>query len=130
MIEKSSLDNQEAGRILGLCRLAAEREGVAVTVAVADDAGQLLGLMRMDGARGYTVELATRKARIAATVGVPTRIITEMARANPVPASEAAVGAGGLPVVSGTFCMGAIGVSGARPEVDEAVASAGLAALA
>ena len=128
MISKFSLDFAEAGRMLEACRTAAVREGVAVSVAIVDDAGQLLQFGRMDGARGYTVELASRKARTAAAVGVATSVITAMSRQSPGSASEAAVGAGGMPVMHESQCIGAIGISGGKPEVDEAIAAAGVAA--
>lgn len=130
MISRFSLDQTEADRVLAACREAAARHGVAVSIAVVDDAGLLLSFGRMDGARGYTVELAGRKARVAASVGVSTSVITEMSRQSPGPASEAAVGAGGVPILHRQICVGAIGVSGARPEIDDAIATAGAAAWA
>jgi glc operon protein GlcG len=127
MISKSSLDFAEAGRAFAACRDAAVRYGAAVSIAVVDDAGHLLHFGRMDGARAFTVDLATRKARTAAAVGIATAIITEMSRQSPGPASEAAVGAGGMPVRHEQKCIGAIGVSGAKPDVDDLIATAGLA---
>lgn len=46
------------------------------------------------------------------------------------PASEAAVGAGGVPVLSGKLCIGGIGVSGALPEIDDRIAAAGASTVA
>ncbi len=129
MISKNSMDFAEAGRVLAACYAAAAQREVAVSVAVVDDAGQLLGFGRMDGARAFTVELASRKARVAASVGVATAIITEMSRQSPGVASDAAVGAGGMPVLHERLCVGAVGVSGGKPEVDELIAAAGVAAL-
>ena len=48
---------------------------------------------------------------------------------SPGPASESAVGAGGRPILARSMVAGAIGVSGAAPDVDEAIAAAGIAAL-
>jgi uncharacterized protein GlcG (DUF336 family) len=126
MIEKFSLDITEADRALAACRKTAAERGVAVSIAVVDDAGQLVAFARMDGARGFTADLATRKARVAASIGLPSRVPTEMARANPGAVSEAAVGAGGMAVRHGTITIGAIGVSGALPDIDDAIAAAGV----
>lgn len=125
MISKYSLDFAEAGRMIAACQDAAVRHGVSVSIAVVDEAGQLLQFGRMDGARPYTVDLAGRKARTAVALGVATRIVTEMSQQSPGLANEAAVGAGGVPVLHEQTCVGAIGVSGAKPDVDEAIATAG-----
>lgn len=126
MISKASLDFADASRLFTACREAAMQHGVAVSIAVVDDAGQLLQFGRMDGARAFTIDLAWRKARTAAAVGVATGIITAMSQKSPGPASEAAVGAGGMPVHSNQKCVGAVGVSGAQPDVDDLVAAAGI----
>jgi len=130
MISKSSIDSVEAGRVLSACGEAARQRGVAVSIAIVDDAGQLLQFGRMDGARAFTVELASRKARVAAAAGVATGVITEMSRQSPGVTSEAAVGAGGMPILHEQKCVGAVGVSGAKPEVDDLIAAAGVAVLA
>src|SRR3569623_2400072 len=130
MISKASLDLAEAGRGFTACLAAAQQHRVAVSIAIVDDAGQLLQFGRMDGARAYTVELASRKARTAAAVGIATSIITEMSRQSPGPASDAAVGAGGLPILHEQKCIGAIGISGAKPEIDDVIAVAGVSVWA
>jgi glc operon protein GlcG len=126
VIPRHSRSRTAVRRLPGKCH----RAGVAVSIAIVDDAGQLVQFGRMDGARAYTVDLAMRKARTAAAVGVATRIITEMSRNTAGPVSEAAVGSGGLPVLAGGATIGAIGISGAKPEIDEAIAAAGVAAIA
>src|SRR3569623_3780683 len=97
MISKASLDLAEAGRVFTACLAAAQQHRGAVSIAIVDDAGQLLQFGRMDGARAYTVDLASRKARTAAAVGVATGIITQVSLQSHGPAREAAVGAGGRP---------------------------------
>ncbi len=80
-------------------------------------------------ARPYTVELASHKARASASVGVPTSVIEAMSRERPGQTREANVGPGGVPVHYRGQCAGAVGVSGAKPEVDETIAQAGIAVL-
>jgi glc operon protein GlcG len=83
----------------------------------------------MDGARAYTVEIASQKARTSASVGVPTSVIEAMYRERPAQSRESNVGRGGLPVRYQGQCAGAVGVSGATPEIDDIIAHAGIAVL-
>jgi glc operon protein GlcG len=110
----------DAKAALGAALADAEARGVRVSVAVVDAAAALLMFARMDGARGHTVELAQQKARTAASVGVATSLI---AKAQPT-----ATSAGGVPVLADGECAGAVGVSGASIDVDEAIALAACAA--
>jgi glc operon protein GlcG len=59
-------------------------------------------LFHMDGARAYTVEIASQKARTSANVGVPTSAIEAMYREQPGQSRELNIGA--------------------KPEVDEMIA--------
>lgn len=100
----------------------AEAKGAKISVAAVDAGGVLLAFARMDGARGHAVDLALQKARAAATVGVATSLIAK--------AQPAATSAGGVPVMADGECAGAVGVSGALPDIDEAIGEAGCAAAA
>lgn len=124
MQSRFSLDFADAQAIAAACLESAARQGVAVSIAIVDGAGDLLQFSRMDGARTYTVDLATKKARAAANVGVATAIIAAMSG----PGADS-VKAGGLPILHQGQCVGAVGISGAQTAVDEAIAAAGVAAL-
>jgi glc operon protein GlcG len=128
MRTKHTLTLADANVMMAWAKRAAVNLGRAVTIAVVDDAGALLQAERMDGARAYSVDLALRKARAAAAVGVSTQVIEAMSRG--APASEANPGQGGAPYMFDGQCAGGIGVSGALPAQDEEIAAAGLAALA
>jgi glc operon protein GlcG len=130
MHARFSLSFEDARMVATACLEAARQQDAQVSVAVVDDAGILLHFSRMDGARAYTVELASQKARSSASVGVPTSVIEAMVRERPSPSRESKVGRGGVPVLHKGQCAGAIGVSGAKPEIDEIIAQAGIAALA
>jgi glc operon protein GlcG len=115
----------------------AERRGARVTIAICDGGGHLLLLERRDGASCSSAETAAAKARMAALNGSPTAL-QEEAINGPRPALlqlagllslPAAAMAGGLPLLHGDQCLGAIGVSGMTPEVDAAIAAAGRGAL-
>lgn len=107
---------------------AAREAGRAVSIAIVDDAGMLLDFRRIDGARPHTVDLSQRKARVSATLGVPTSVIEAMMKDRPVSA-DMAVAQGGMPAIYQGDCIGGIGVSGGKPEEDDAICRAGLGAL-
>ena len=129
---KPCLTADDARRILHAARVEAERHQWNVTIAVVDDGGALLTLERMDGAFPQTAEIAARKAWTAAAVRAPTKALEDMIVERP-----ALVGfpgqlrvQGGLPILVGGECVGAVGVSGVASRDDEQVARAGVEALA
>jgi glc operon protein GlcG len=127
MRPKFSLSFEDARTVATACLEAARQHDVEVSVAVVDDCGALLCFFRMDGARAYTVELASQKARTSASVGVPTGVIEAMSRAGH--SRELNASQGGVPVPYRGQCAGAVGVSGAKPEIDEMIAQAGVAVV-
>jgi glc operon protein GlcG len=123
----------DAARRIGRAAEAdAAARGLGVVVAVTDESGTLLFLERLDAAQVASVEVAIAKARTAAIFRRPSRVFEEQVKNGRV-AALALPGAspliGGLPIVYEGRVIGAIGVSGDAPDVDEAIASAGLAAL-
>jgi len=122
MLSKVSLDQNEAAHIAAASIHEAVRRDVAVSVAVVDDAGILLHFIRMDHARVHSVELASRKARAAAGSAVSTRMIDMALKAGMITNVDS-VGWGGVPVTLDGGCAGAVGISGASPEVDDEIAS-------
>ena len=107
---------------------AARQRGLAVTIAVVDAAGQMLQLSRMTGARAFSVDLASRKARTSASTGFSTAELAIALKGQPLGGEVLAL-AGGLPVRVGMDVAGAIGVSGGTTDEDEAIGAAGLSAL-
>jgi glc operon protein GlcG len=128
MRSRLSLTADDAIVMLAACLAEAHAIGRNVSIAIVDDAGGLLAFQRMDGARVHTIDIAQRKARASAMVGVPTSLIEASQKDRPA-ASADFVTQGGLPAVHADQCAGAIGVSGGRGEDDEAIAKAGLEAL-
>jgi uncharacterized protein GlcG (DUF336 family) len=120
MITRQSLSLDDANAILA-AGIAAAINVRPLIIAVVDDAGLLLAFARMDGARGYTVDLALQKARTSALVGVASSILAK--------AGAPSCGGGGLPVVSNGQCVGAVGVSGATEADDETVAREAISAF-
>jgi glc operon protein GlcG len=129
---KPSLTAADARQVIDAAAVEAEKNQWAVTIAVVDDGGVLLALQRMDGAFPHSAEIATRKAWTAAAVRQPTKVLEDMVKERP-----ALLGfpgqlrvQGGLPILVGGECVGAVGVSGVASHQDEQVARAGLSVLA
>lgn len=105
----------------------------AVTVAVVDDGGHMLGLLRLDGAAPVSAFIAPAKARTAALGRRESRAYEEIINQGrhsflSVPGLEAML-EGGVPVVLDQQVVGAVGVSGVKSSEDAETARAGIAAL-
>jgi uncharacterized protein GlcG (DUF336 family) len=117
----------ERGRTLGLPPL---------TVAVLDGAGCLVSFKREDGSSLLRPEIAQAKAFGTLAMGMGGRAIAQ--RASVAPAFVSAVNAlaggriipvpGGVLIRSGRVIIGAVGITGAKSEEDEACAVAGITA--
>jgi ferredoxin len=114
----------------------AQRNRIAITVAVVDEAGCAIAVGRMDGAEPRTAELAFNKAYTAAAFHLATaelvpqaqqawlRSLTISHRGRILPAG------GGIAILDGVAIIGAIGVAGAsRAEQDVLCCRAALAVL-
>jgi glc operon protein GlcG len=110
----------------------AKKRNVEVTICIVDETGNLLFLQKADGVTINTVEFAREKARHAALYGSPSREAAEsmkngsagaLAFPNFFPVQ------GGLPIKVDGQTLGGIAASGAKSEIDEAIAQAGIDAL-
>jgi len=129
MRKKLSIEIQEAEAAGAACAALARDMGLRVSIAVVDDGGALMWFTRLDGARAYSVDLAIRKARTAAALGLPTKILEQITRERPMQGVDMLAVSGGAPILVEAVCAGAIGVSGAKGEEDHAIAQAGAATL-
>jgi glc operon protein GlcG len=122
-----------ADAVIASAKAEAARRGVAVTIAVVDRAGHLVALARMDGIHVGTVAVATAKAKGAALYNRPTSVFaTGLAGGSTALLSlpDLVAFPGGVPLLAAGTPVGAVGISGAAPDVDEAIANAGAASLA
>ena len=116
---------------------AAEAEALAhqwaVTIAIVDDGGHLLWLQRLDGAAPISAHIAPAKARTAALGRRDSKVYEDMVNQGRVAFLSAptldGLLEGGVPVMVGGQCVGAVGVSGAKSSEDVQIARAGIAAL-
>ena len=97
-----------------------------------DDAGIIIELTRMDAAQVASVNVGIGKARTAAIYRRPSRVFEEQIRDGRVAAlalADATPLQGGVPVLINGRVVGAVGVSGDSPQVDEEIALAGAKAI-
>ena len=123
---------EDVKQLLAVAEAEAQQHDWQVVMAIVDDGGHLLGLLRMDGAGPASVEIALAKARTAATsrrssadweglVNAGRHIIMKMPGILPAQ--------GGVPIMVDGQCVGALGVSGAKPQDDERIALVAIQAL-
>jgi glc operon protein GlcG len=115
----------------------ARSAGLRVTVAVVDEGGVLKALARMDGAPPLSAQIAEAKAvgaavwhrngdELAAVQESRAAFfasVSQMVRVPIIPAD------GSVLIKDGDGVLGAVGVSGAKPEEDRECAEAGLRAV-
>ncbi|WP_435100245.1 GlcG/HbpS family heme-binding protein [Arhodomonas sp. AD133] len=132
MQTKPFLTLTDVNAILDAAQREAETNGWAVTIAVADDGGHLLGLRRLDGAAPMTPSIASEKARAAALGRKNTQVFEEMINGGRnafLSAPMDGLMSGGVPVMANGQVAGTVGVSGVKPDQDVQVAEAGVAAI-
>lgn len=110
----------------------AQELGVAVNIAIADEAGHLKAFRRMDGAPLLSVGIARRKAYSAAAFRMPTGNWYDLIKDNPrllhgIPHTpDLTIFGGGFPIEVDGEVIGAIGVSGGSEQEDEQICQAAL----
>jgi glc operon protein GlcG len=111
----------------------AKKRNWKMNVAVADSGGNLVAFARMDGAMLASIQIATHKARAAATFRRPTKVIEEgvnMMHLNYLLAFDDVIASrGGIPLIEHGKLIGAIGCSGGADSQDEVVSKAGVAII-
>jgi glc operon protein GlcG len=129
---KKYLDLTAIKTMVAASEAKAKELNVGVTICIVDESGNLIFLEKGDGASLNTLQFAQKKARDAAAYGAPSREAAEavkkgnvenMAFPNYFPNQ------GGLPIRVDGQLIGGIAASGAKSEIDEQIAQAGLDAL-
>jgi uncharacterized protein GlcG (DUF336 family) len=131
------LSLEEANGVILRAQLKAGALGVRVTVAVVDEGGLLIALGRMDGAPPLSPQIAEAKAVGAAMWLRDGAALAEVAKERPGLFSVAdrlvrvpiVPGLGSVLVKRDGKVLGAVGVSGAKPEQDLECAEAGLSSI-
>jgi glc operon protein GlcG len=109
----------------------ARQRNVSVTICIVDESGNLLFLQKGDTASINTVEFARQKARHSALYGSPSREGSEQMKngAGALAFPGFFPAQGGLPIKVDGETLGGIACSGAKSEIDEAIAQVAIDAL-
>jgi glc operon protein GlcG len=110
----------------------AKKRNVEVTICIVDDSGNLLFLEKADAASLNTIVWAQKKARHAAFYRAPSKDAADEVKKGNLEVlafPDFFPNQGGLPIQVDGKTIGGIAASGAKSEIDEAVAQAGLDAL-
>jgi len=133
MLTIQRLSYDDAARLIAGAEAKARELGVAMCIAVTDEAGHLIAFKRMDGAKQLSVRLSDDKAHTAALAKRPTHEYNEMCQPGSLvfgihtsAGGRFSIVGGGYPVVVDGEVVGAIGVSGGAVDQDMACAEAGL----
>ena len=105
---------------------------VSVTICIVDEGGNLLFLEKGDRASLNTIQFAQKKARHAAFYGNPSKDGADAVKKGNTEVlafPEFFPNQGGLPIRVDGQVLGGISASGAKSEIDEQIAQAGIDAL-
>jgi glc operon protein GlcG len=127
----------DATQVIGRAQAKAADIGIRVTVAVVDEGGLLIALARMDGAPPLTPQIAEAKAVGAAMLHRDGASLADLAKDRPGFFSVAdrlvrvpmVPGLGSVLIKRDGKVLGAVGVSGGRPEQDLECAEAGISSV-
>lgn len=133
MKTKAVLTDADVSKMLAAAKACANKNNWAVTIAIVDDGGHLLGLQRLDGAPPVSSHIAPAKANTAALGQRETKVYEDIINNGRVAFLSAPTIAGmlegGVPIVIDGAVIGAVGVSGVKSSEDAEIAQAGIAAL-
>jgi glc operon protein GlcG len=133
VVQKPVLTLVQAQAIAAAATTEAKKNNAGGAIAVADDGGHLLCLVRLDGTFPAASAIAADKARSAAVFRKPTADFENAiknGRLSLVANPELLPLQGGVPIVLGGQVAGAIGVAGANSaQQDEAIAKAAAASV-
>ena len=109
-----------------------KKQNVEVTICIVDESGNLLFLEKADAASLNTIQFAQKKARHSAFYRSPSREGAEALKKGNLDVlafPDFFPNQGGLPIQVDGQTIGGIAASGAKSEIDEAIAQAGLDAV-
>jgi uncharacterized protein GlcG (DUF336 family) len=127
---------EEARRIIAAAEKKAAEIGQPMNIAIADEGGNLITHVRMDGAWLGSIDISINKAYTARAFDLPTKDLAVQSQPgkqfygiHTSNHGRIMIFAGGIPLKRGNQVVGAIGVSGGSGEQDHAVAMAGAQAF-
>jgi glc operon protein GlcG len=133
MFTKSCLSQAEVQKILAACAAEAKANSWAVSIAVCDDGGHLLGMIRLDNAAPISAHICQAKAKTAALGRRESKVYEDVINGGrtsflSAPVLEGML-EGGVPILVDGQVIAAVGVSGVKSTEDVQIAKAGIAVL-
>ena len=133
LASKPYLTQANVQAILDTANAHAAENNWPVTIAVCDDGGHMLGMIRRDGCAPVSAYIAQEKARTAAMGKRETRVYEEIINNGRTSFLSAphiqGMLEGGVNIDVNGFTIGAVGVSGVKSSEDASTAKAGIAAI-
>jgi uncharacterized protein GlcG (DUF336 family) len=127
---------EDARRVIAAAEKKAHSIKQPMNIAVADEGGNLVAMVRMDGAWLGSIDIAINKAYTARAFDISTKELGELSQSGDqffgIHVSNHGrimIFAGGIPLKKNGKVVGAIGVSGGMGKQDQAVAEAGAEAF-
>jgi uncharacterized protein GlcG (DUF336 family) len=127
---------EDARRVIAAAEKKAKEIGQPMNIAVADEGGNLISHVRMDGAWLGSIDISIKKAFTSRAFDIATKDLATHSQSGGqffgIHASnngKVMIFAGGIPLKKHGKVIGAIGVSGGTGAQDQAVAEAGAAAF-
>jgi glc operon protein GlcG len=132
MKTRPMLTLDDCRKISAAAEAEAKKNNWIVSIAILDDGGHLLHLVRMDGASPFNARTAIAKGKTAAETRRSTLVWEERikgGRTSMLGMPKITPVQGGLPIQVDGVCVGGIGVSGVQSHEDEQICAAGIKAL-
>jgi uncharacterized protein GlcG (DUF336 family) len=127
---------EDARRVIAAAEKKSKEIGQPMNIAVADEGGNLVSHVRMDGAWLGSIDISIKKAYTSRAFDIATKDLAGHSQSGNqffgIHASndgKIMIFAGGIPLKKNGKVVGAIGVSGGSGDQDHAVAEAGAAAF-
>lgn len=103
----------------------AVKKDLNLSIAIVDSSGNLLAFFRMDNASLVTIDVAIQKAKTAALLKAPSKLFENMINEGEISMTKTpniTPLQGGIPIFYEDELCGAIGISGAKGDIDNSVA--------
>src|SRR5271166_1045428 len=131
----SAVKLEDARRVIAAAEKKAREIGQPMNIAVADEGGNLVAHVRMDGAWIGSIDISQKKAYTSRAFDIATKVLATRSQSGGqffgIHASndgKIMIFAGGIPLKRDGKVVGEIGFSSSSAEQDHAVAEAGAAA--
>jgi uncharacterized protein GlcG (DUF336 family) len=127
---------EDARRVIAAAEKKAKEIGQPMNIAVADEGGNLVSHVRMDGAWLGSIDVSINKAFTARAFDIQTKDLATQSQPGKQfygihisNHGKVMIFAGGIPLKKDGKVVGAVGVSGGSGDQDQSVAEAGAAAF-